>query len=185
MLRSSNRGRGPYLPLQIAPPRPDDRGMGMRRDWKIRIVAAGFTGGAVALSLLAAAPAIASPLNRGATTRVTGPCALVRAEVETIQAFSKRLITCAADRWPVEGGAEKAICIAERESGLIPTASSQTGMYVGLFQHSAADWPRRYDEWTKPWWRLKVNPYNGRTNSIVTMRIANAEGWDAWSGTGC
>ena len=159
--------------------------MGMRRNRVIRIAAAGVTGAAIALSLFVAAPAGASPLDRGASTRVPGPCPLVRAEGETIQGFSKRLIECAADRWPVPGGAEKAICIAERESGLIPTASSQTGMYVGLFQHSAADWPRRYDEWTKPWWRLKENPYNGRTNSIVTMRIANAEGWAAWAGAGC
>jgi hypothetical protein len=95
------------------------------------------------------------------------------------------LITCAADRWPVEGGAEKAICIAKRESGLIPTASSATGLYVGLFQHSAADWPRRYDEWTRPVWQLKENPYNGRTNAIVTMRMASAEGWGPWAGIGC
>lgn len=160
----------------------------MGRNRAIRMAAAGVTGGALALSLFVATPALASPLDRGAPrvlARVPGPCALVRLEGEAIRGFSTRLIECAADRWPVPGGAEKAICIAERESGLIPTASSPTGMYVGLFQHSAADWPRRYDEWTKPWWRLKENPYNGRTNSIVTIRIANAEGWDAWAGAGC
>jgi hypothetical protein len=156
----------------------------MRRNRVIRIAAAGLTGGAVVLSLFAATPAAASPLHRGGT-RIPGPCPLVRLEGEAIQAFSKRLIQCAAARWPVEGGAEKAICTAERESGLIPTASSPTGMYVGLFQHSAADWPRRYDEWTRPYWRLKENPYNGRTNAIVTIRIANAEGWAAWAGAGC
>jgi hypothetical protein len=151
----------------------------------IRKAAAGLTGGAIALSLFATQPALASPLHRGASTGVRGPCALVRADGEAIQDFSKRLIRCAANRWPVEGGANKAICIADRESGLIPTASSPTGMYVGLFQHSASDWPRRFEEWAKPWWRLKKNPYNGRTNSIVTMRIANAEGWAAWAGAGC
>ncbi|MGZ5300095.1 MAG: hypothetical protein ACXWDU_10530 [Actinomycetota bacterium] len=156
----------------------------MRRNRRIRNIAAAVTGGAMTLSLFAAAPAVASPLH-AATPRVPGPCALVRADGEAIQDFSIRIITCAAERWPVEGGAEKAICIAERESGLVPTASSQTGMYVGLFQHSAADWPRRYDEWTKPVWQLKENPYNGRTNAIVTMRIANAEGWAAWAGAGC
>ncbi len=156
----------------------------MRRNRVIRIAAAGVTGGALALSLFVAAPALASPLHRGGS-RISGPCALFRLEGEAIQDFSKRLIECAADRWPVEGGAEKAICIAERESGLIPTASSPSGMYVGLFQHSAADWPRRYDEWTRPYWRLKENPYNGRTNAIVTMRMANAEGWGPWAGVGC
>ena len=154
----------------------------MRRNRRIRTTAIVV---AIAITtLLAVGPADASPVGRSGA-RVPGPCALARADGEIIQDFSIRLITCAADRWPVEGGAEKAICIARRESGLIPTASSATGLYVGLFQHSAADWPRRYDEWTRPIWELKENPYNGRTNAIVAVRIANAEGWAAWSGTGC
>jgi hypothetical protein len=157
--------------------------MHMRRNRRIRLIAA-VTGGALALSPFVAPPATASPVHR-AEPRVPGPCALVRENGEAVQDFSIRLITCAADKWPVEGGAEKAICIAERESGLIPTASSPTGMYVGLFQHSAADWPRRFDEWTRPGWRLKENPYNGRTNAIVTIRMANAEGWGPWEGVGC
>jgi hypothetical protein len=159
----------------------------MRRNRVIR-TAAGVTGVAVALSLFLTAPALATRIDRGeadVARRISGPCPLVRLEGEAIQAFSKRLIGCAAKRWPVEGGSEKAICIAQRESGLIPTASSPTGMYVGLFQHSAADWPRRYDEWTRPNWRLKVNPYNGRTNAIVTIRMVNAEGWGPWAGVGC
>jgi hypothetical protein len=138
----------------------------------------------LALSLFAAGSSIASPF-RAVSPRASGPCALLREDAEAIQDFSIRLITCAADRWPVEGGAEKAICIAQRESGLIPTASSQAGMYVGLFQHSVADWPRRYDQWTRPVWQLKDNPYNGRTNAIVAIRMANAEGWGAWAGAGC
>jgi hypothetical protein len=158
--------------------------MGMRRNRRIRLATAVVTGGAVAMSLLAAPAALASPIDAAAPP-VPGPCAIARADGEAIQDFSVRLITCAAARWPVEGGAEKAICIADRESGLIPTASSQTGMYVGLYQHSAADWPRRFEEWTRGIWQLKENPYNGRTNAIVTMRIANAEGWTAWAGTGC
>ena len=157
----------------------------MRRNRVLRLVVAGVTGGAIVLSLWPIAPAAASPLARGGAATMPGPCPLTRVAGEAIQDFSVRLIECAATRWPVEGGAEKAICIADRESGLIPTASSATGMYVGLFQHSAADWPCRYDEWTKPWWRLKENPYNGRTNSIVTMRIAHEEGWAAWAGAGC
>jgi hypothetical protein len=156
----------------------------MRRNRRIRVIAAATVGGALALSLLVSAPAVASPLQRSAPS-VPGPCALVRTDGEVVQDFSIRLITCAAARWPVEGGAEKAICIADRESGLIPTASSQTGMYVGLFQHSAADWPRRFEEWSRPIWQLKENPYNGRTAAIVTMRIANSEGWAAWAGAGC
>jgi hypothetical protein len=158
--------------------------MDMRRNRRVRGVVTAVTGGALALSLLAATPASAR-LPRTTTTPTPGPCALVRSVGEVIQDFSIRIITCAADKWPVEGGADKAICIARRESGLIPTASSPTGMYVGLFQHSAADWPRRFDQWTRPSWQLKENPYNGRTNAIVTMRMANAQGWGAWAGAGC
>ena len=156
----------------------------MRRNRRIRGVVTAVTGGALALSLLAATPASAG-LPRTTTPPAPGPCALVRSVGEAIQDFSIRIITCAADKWPVEGGADKAICIARRESGLIPTASSATGMYVGLFQHSAADWPNRYAQWTRPSWQLKENPYNGRTNAIVTMRMANAQGWGAWAGVGC
>ena len=156
----------------------------MRRNRRIRGVVTAVTGGALALSLLAATPASAG-LPRTTTPPLPGPCALVRASGEAIQDFSIRIITCAADKWPVEGGADKAICIARRESGLIPTASSASGMYVGLFQHSAADWPNRYAQWTRPSWQLKENPYNGRTNAIVTLRMANAQGWGAWAGAGC
>ena len=156
----------------------------MRRNRRIRGVVTAVIGGALALSLLAATPASAA-LPRTTTPPAPGPCALVRSVGEAIQDFSIRIITCAADKWPVEGGADKAICIARRESGLVPTASSPTGMYVGLFQHSAADWPRRYEQWTRPSWQLKENPYNGRTNAIVTMRMANAQGWGAWAGVGC
>jgi hypothetical protein len=157
--------------------------MDMRRNRRIRVVVTAVTGGALALSLLSATPASAA-LPR-TTTPAPGPCGLVRSVGEAIQDFSIRIITCAADKWPVDGGADKAICIARRESGLIPTASSPTGMYVGLFQHSAADWPNRYAQWTRPSWQLKENPYNGRTNAIVTLRMANAQGWGAWSGAGC
>ncbi len=147
---------------------------------------AAMIGGSIAASLLLSSPASAIPAGaRSGTPRVPGPCALTRLDGEAIEDFSIRMITCATERWPVPGGAEKAICIAERESGLIPWASSPTGMYVGLFQHSAEAWPDRYDGWTKPLWELKRSPLNGRTNSIVTIRMVNDAGWGPWAGTGC
>jgi hypothetical protein len=122
--------------------------------------------------------------DRGQDDR-PGPCPLVRGQDEGVRAFSIRIITCAAERWPVQGGPEKAICIADRESGLIPTAQSPSGMYLGLFQHSAEAWGDRYLEWTRESWQLKPNALNGRTNAIVTMRMANATGWGPWAGVGC
>lgn len=157
----------------------------MGRNQRKCAIAAAVTAGAIVLTLFAAGPAGASRVGAAVESRVAGPCALVRDAGEAVQDYSIRLITCAVDHWPVPGDAEKAICIAQRESGLIPTATSQTGLYVGLFQHSAAEWPDRYAEWTRPSWQLKESPLNGRTNAIVTMRIVNAEGWAAWAGAGC
>jgi hypothetical protein len=156
------------------------------RQNRMKTAIAAVIGGSVAASLLLTSPAGASPAgSRTGAPRVPGPCALTRLDGEEIEGFSIRMITCATDRWPVPGGAEKAICIAERESGLIPWASSPTGMYVGLFQHSAEAWPDRYDGWAKPFWELKRSPLNGRTNSIVTIRMVNDAGWGPWAGTGC
>jgi hypothetical protein len=148
--------------------------------------ASALIGGATVVCLLAVpASAIPAGSRGGSEPRVAGPCALARGETETIQDFAARIITCAADRWPVPGGAEKAICIAQRESGLIPTASSPSGEYLGLFQHSAAAWPDRYAEWTRPAWALRASALNGRTNAVVTVRMVNAGGWGPWSGIGC
>jgi hypothetical protein len=115
-----------------------------------------------------------------------GPCDLARRENEPVRQLSKRLIRCAADRWAVPGGAEKAICIARAESDLNPDAVSAGGDYLGLFQHSAAAWPDRYREWTRPSWGLDDSALSGRTNAIVTIRMVNANGWGPWSGVdGC
>ena len=156
------------------------------RQNRIRSTIAAVIGASITVSLLVSGPAAARPLGgRSGTARVPGPCALSRLEGEAVQDLVVRILKCATNRWRVPGGAEKAICIAERESGLIPWASSATGQYVGLFQHSAKAWPDRYDEWAKPFWRLKRNPLNGRTNTIVTIRMANEDGWGPWAGVGC
>ncbi len=73
---------------------------------------------------------------------------------------------------PVPGGTQRAICIARRESGLDPTATSQpTGEYRGLYQHDRDFWPARYDKYTIPVWGLSPSALNGRTNAIVTIRM--------------
>jgi hypothetical protein len=102
-----------------------------------------------------------------------GPCDFPRLDGESIQSFSRRRIVCAVERFgPVPGGAERAICIARRESGLDPTAtSSPTGEYRGLYQHDRDMWPARYDRYTMPVWGLSPRATNGRTNAIVTIRM--------------
>ena len=80
------------------------------------------------------------------------------------------------------GGAEKAICIAEVESGLDPEGGLADGEYLGLFQHGAEAWPDRYRAWTRPAWELDESALSGRTNAIVTIRMVNASGWGPWRG---
>lgn len=130
----------------------------------------------VAAAVLAAAPASAD--------HRAGPCDSHREDGETIRHFSKRLIVCAVDRFgPVRGGAERAICIARRESGLDPTATSEpTGRYRGLYQHDRRFWDWRYDTYTRRVWDLSRWALNGRTNAIVTIRMVADFG--AWKRAG-
>jgi hypothetical protein len=114
-----------------------------------------------------------------------GPCDIHLASGETIVHHSKELIRCAVAKWSVNGGAARAICIAKRESGLIPTAESPDGDFLGLFQHMRSAWPDRYDAWTWPGWELKTTALNGRTNAVVTIRMAHAGGWGAWGTLDC
>ncbi len=110
-----------------------------------------------------------------------GPCDLHQQPDESIRHFSTRRIVCAVEEFgPLRGGTERAVCIADRESGLDPKASSPTGMYLGLYQHAAEHWPVRYEGYTDPLWELSDSALRGRSNSIVTIRmVAEAGGWGA------
>lgn len=131
---------------------------------------------AVATVVLAATPTTAHQLP--------GPCLVHRLEGETIQHLSKRRISCAVARFgPIPGGEARAICIAKRESGLDPTATSEpTGEYRGLYQHDRDMWPHRYERYTVPRWELSRRALNGRTNAIVTIRMVAEVG--TWKGAG-
>jgi hypothetical protein len=63
-----------------------------------------------------------------------------------------------------------------------PTATSPSGTYRGIFQHSRSLWPDRIHDFTWRWWRLRSDIYNARTQAIVTARMAHRYGWDPWSG---
>lgn len=115
----------------------------------------------------------------------SGPCDVHVLPGETVVHHSKELIRCAVRKWAVDGGAARAICIARRESGLIPTAESAGGDYLGLFQHMASAWPDRYGAWALPGWNLKSSALNGRTNTIVTIRMVHDDGWGPWGALGC
>lgn len=91
----------------------------------------------------------------------------------------KRLIRCAAARWPVPGGAEKALDVARCESGFRPNAYGNGN--AGVFQHRLPYWEGRYEAYTRRRWRLFESVYNGRTNVIVSIRMAHDIGWGPWS----
>lgn len=140
-------------------------------------------GSARLLAPVAASAVLALSLPASAHHR-EGPCDVHLRDDETVQQHSKRVIRCAVERWSVPGGAEKAICIADAESGLNPETRSAGGEYLGLFQHLAKGWPDRFREWTRESWELDETALSGRTNAIVTARIVNAEGWGARHGVG-
>jgi hypothetical protein len=104
---------------------------------------------------------------------IQGPCNFHRVDGESIQDFARKRILCAVDLFgPVPGGPARAICIARRESGLTPTATSKpTGRYRGLFQHDRTYWSWRYDTYTVPAEGLSSRALNGRTNAIVTIKM--------------
>ena len=150
--------------------------------------AASIIGCVVATLITAAGPVARASGERRLDSGPPGPCALARMPGEAVRGFSARMITCATDIWSVPGGADRAICIANRESGLNPRASSPNGGYLGLFQHSAKYWPSRYDTWTKPAWELRRTALSARTNAIVTMRMVHRIGrWltAGWPPGGC
>jgi len=91
----------------------------------------------------------------------------------------KQLIRCAAHRWPVPGGAYKAIAVADCESDLNPRALSSSGSYAGLFQQSTRYWPSR----SRTFGQGDRSVYNGRANIIVSIRMAHgARSWGDWAG---
>lgn len=141
---------------------------------------------AVVVAALAAATALATVASPPASARHReGPCDPHRQEDETVSAHQRELIRCATNHWRVFGGYEKALCIAKRESGLDPRAVSGDGKYLGLFQHAKRYWPGRYDAYTQPSWELNDSALIGRTNAIVSIRMARDVGWGPWRGTGC
>lgn len=150
--------------------------------------AASITGCVVATLVIASGPAARANGEHRLDSGPPGPCALARMSDETVQDLSARMITCATEIWHVPGGADRAICIATRESRLNPRASSPHGGYLGLFQHSAKYWPSRYDAWTRPAWDLRRTAFSARTNVIVTVRMVHSIGrWltAGWPPDGC
>jgi hypothetical protein len=131
-----------------------------------------------AIAVLLMIPGLLLGASAASAHHRPGPCDFHRLDGETIQHVSRRRIVCAVERFgPVSGGSRRAICIAKRESGLDPTATSEpTGEYRGLYQHDRDFWPANYEKYTVPAWELSPRALNGRTNAIVTVRMVHAVG---------
>ena len=119
------------------------------------------------------------------SAQATGPCDFGRGEDQPVRAYMRDVIRCAVDRWSVRGGPRTALCIAKRESGLLPWAESSDGINKGLYQQHVDYWASSYDTYTRPAWKLEKRILNGRTNAIVSIRMAHAGGWGPWGGSDC
>lgn len=123
-----------------------------------------------------------------------GPCTIsipgpARFHEENGYKRVKRIIRCAVERWPVPGGASKAISVATCESGLWPWAVG--GDNLGIFQHKDDYWMSRVRTYLKPRWfndsqweRLTTKPsgaFLARANILVSIKMAHRGGWGPWA----
>ncbi len=115
----------------------------------------------------------------------SGPCDFHRDAGQTVRQHSRAQIRCAVTRWPVPGGDDVALCIAKRESTLLPWAESGDGLNKGLFQLHVRYWDGNYDAYARPTWELPKRILSGRTNAIVSIRMAHDIGWAPWGGRTC
>ncbi|MEW6059711.1 MAG: hypothetical protein AB1551_06170 [Actinomycetota bacterium] len=102
---------------------------------------------------------------------------------ETVVRRVSAIIRCAERRWPVPGGVEKALEVAECESSFAPWADDGHGD-LGVYQIS--EWRKRAREWLRPrmfprWQRPFPGWANARANVLLGIRWAHVKGWGAWT----
>jgi hypothetical protein len=120
-----------------------------------------------------AGAATTSEVSRSATTLRRAVCDY---EWQRSTYQLKRLIRCAARRWNVAGGPDKAVRVARCESRFDPEAYNAGG-YAGVFQQSTRYWPPR----ARTYGFRRYSIYNGRANIIVSVRMAHRGGWGPWA----
>ena len=140
---------------------------------------AGMAVATLAVTLLLAAAGPASGHH------AAGPCDFHRRNGQSVRSHSREQIRCAVARWAVPAGSRTAVCIAKRESGLLPWAESGDGLNKGLFQQHVRYWDGNYDTYTRRGWELSRRILSGRTNTVVSIRMAHDIGWGPWGGRDC
>ena len=88
----------------------------------------------------------------------------------------KRLIRCAARRWEVAGGPDKAVSVARCESRFDPRAYNSNG-YAGVYQQATRYWRTR----SSTYGFRDYSVFNGRANIVVSVRMAHRGGWGPWA----
>ena len=88
----------------------------------------------------------------------------------------KRLIRCAARRWEVAGGPDKAVSVARCESRFDPRAYNSNG-YAGVYQQATRYWRTR----ASAYGFRDYSVFNGRANVVVSVRMAHRGGWGPWA----
>lgn len=128
------------------------------------------------------------------STRQLGPCDQERFLRITPKEWSpsivRGLIRCVVARWPVAGGAPKAIAVFSCESSLFPWASSNGNLGIGQLRF----WPDRVHRYLRARWfnaaqwsRIRAVPngaFLARANVIVSVRLAHS-GWGPWEAGKC
>lgn len=93
----------------------------------------------------------------------------------------KRLIRCATRRWKVEGGAAKALSVADCESGFFYAAVSPTGEYLGVFQLGRSEFRSNQTQHWRDWFAGNPGRFQPRANVLAGILMAHRHGWGAWS----
>jgi hypothetical protein len=81
----------------------------------------------------------------------------------------------AAGFFPAEE-VDKAVLIADCESGLNPSAYNPGGPYGGLYQHSEAAWDSRAAAAGYP----GASIFNAEANTAAAYLLWSSNGWDPW-----
>lgn len=91
----------------------------------------------------------------------------------------KHTIRCAVKRWPVPGGLDRAMYIADRESNFQQFATNPSGCR-GIYQWADGTWSSVLDDFPRLYALLDHNVYNARSNVMYAIRYGNLRGWGPW-----
>lgn len=95
---------------------------------------------------------------------------------------ARKMLRCAQERWPVDGGLDRVYQVVGCESGFNEHAYNPYSGASGLWQFLRSTWTSRrsaYRELGRRW-DLSWSPFNARANAIVGTRMAHEGGFGPW-----